>query len=137
MPTVTIRQTACCGVKELHGIQYPRTPSAAMKQILSSPGTYDYWTGQMRGGGTFNDYAVKCAFLTFTQAVSSRAVKRPPRLYGDLLKEYIEKEGLGTVEVTSTPKRNPNTSRMITHYTWAPNKAALRRWFKKNVQGGR
>lgn len=128
----------CCGCKELHYLEgIELTPKGATKFLietkeqLSSGGHYqqhyDWKTGIYTQGEWVDEEFVCPAVFIFSQAGTPLRETGDHGAYGDILKAYIDEQGLGTVTVTD-PVINENSGNIIKVYTWTVNRTALKAW---------
>lgn len=113
---IRFKDLYCCGVKEIHGIQYHH-------RFLNIPctGNYTYEPlsvleilTQVRD--LYANIGNNRPFLIFTDNDNSRK--------GEVLAVYIEEHKLGTVQ-RSQLEYNPNSGNRIVVYVWAVNAEAL------------
>lgn len=123
MVNIDLNELDCCGVGELNGIsEYPNDPRGAVIDILTDEDPSFEADDEARILAIPNK-----SHLIFTQAQRTRV-----RIsYGNRLAAYITQQRLGAV-VQSAPARSPNTGNYITVFVWALDKAAIRRWAKRN-----
>lgn len=100
--------TQCCGVREMSPIG-GKTPEQVMWEVQ--------WD--------FENSGRNCSFMFFTCS-DNRGKDEKKKSYGTVLKEFIEKEKLGTVTET-TVKLNPNSGNLLQMFMYEPNKSALKR----------
>lgn len=101
---VTLRATSCCGLGELQGITTQKDPKDALMDI---------------GGRQFSS---KRSFILFSCPTTQK--------HGKNLQEFIEREDLGKVTV-STSKKNPNSGNNLKIYLWEVDRRKFNKWFKE------
>jgi hypothetical protein len=95
----------CCGLDELHEIR-GSDPAAFFKDYQKPDGTYRRF--------------MHVANVVFTDIdVSENGSKGNNYYWGNLWKEYIQKNKLGSVK-TNRPRRNPNSGNLVKAYLWTP-----------------
>jgi hypothetical protein len=94
----------CCGLDELHDIR-GTDPAEWFKEYQNKDGSY--WRFISVANVVFTDIDQPC----------KGSVKR--YYWGDLWKDYIQKNKLGSVK-TNRPRRNPNSGNMVKAYLWTP-----------------
>lgn len=125
----------CCGLVELDGISYSKSPTNIFIDIFDCCVPCDYYT-VIADETEIKHYAedavhdkFSAAHAIFTQA--SRTRKQSG--YGFNLARYIEKNNLGTV-IASAPAKNPNTGNYIVTFVWTINHKELVRYFTKLIK---
>src|SRR3990167_6350675 len=116
--TVTVRNTGCCGLKELDNLGTEPTPEQAMTTLRQE------WRGNL----------LRCTFILFT-GVTDRVTDDHTHVrreddYGKGFANFIEEHNLGTV-VSTTSKRNPKTGNNIGAWIWTVDHAAVTAWYAK------
>ena len=101
---MTIRDTFCCGVKELDYIEY-ESSREIMQEIYESERDF--------------------AFILFTATSEMKE--------GRNLAKYIKKHKLGSV-TRSPSRINPNTHNHISVWVWSVNHNAINRWGNKHCK---
>lgn len=124
---ITYREMHCCGVKELHGLQYfHRYSRRDGHEIAAIPvSVEDFLPTALKFIKEMDRHR---PFWIYTVAGDPKAVD-----IGDRLKAVIEKNGLGTVAV-SAPEHNYNSGNLVRVYVWTV-PAAVRK-FQKEIDYG-
>lgn len=107
--TYCIGESQCCGLSEIAEIQTEGPVEETAQNI------YNSWDGQ--------------PLLVFTAVTRGKYYEKFYK-HGDRLKEFIEKNKLGTV-VTSHAKVNPNSKNTVRAYLWSVSARGFHRWAKK------
>lgn len=123
--TLELNRTRCCGLRELHGIQFGTFDPAGKEYQWSHPTPEEivwYVKGRMFAEANARD----CAFITFS---ASNEYGHDYRI-GDKLSAFIAKNRLGTVHKMK-PARNPNSGNMLKAYLWRVNREAMKKFKPK------
>lgn len=116
-----IRNTSCCGLKEIEDLQDADEPEDAVRLLLDISGTKEYSTTQHRYVPKLN---ILFSHVLFTEVIGDGG-------YGRQLSAYVKKHHLGTVVMSST-STNPNTGNRIRCYIWTIDKPAIKAWWLKH-----
>jgi len=101
-----LSETQCCGIRELNEIQDTTSAEQAVLHAAS-----DWFSDDLQR-----------AFIFYSTVEGMRGVE---------ITKYVRKNKLGTVTKMPTTL-NGNTSRMLTLWAWAVNKANFRAFWAKN-----
>lgn len=103
-----LKNTSCCGLKEYEGL------FSDPKDSLDAICEYRY-----------NKRGFNSAFILFTDTIVNGR--------GELLKLLILNLKLGTITETDAVE-NPNTSKLLKVYVFAPNDVELKKWFTNRAE---
>jgi hypothetical protein len=95
---------SCCGLDELADIR-GTDPAAWFKQHQNADGTYQRF--------------IEVANVVFTDIDVPYGASDKPYGWGNVWKDYIQKNKLGSVK-TNRPRRNPNSGNLVKAYLWTP-----------------
>ena len=116
-----LRSTACCGMRELHGLNFRNWNPVTRTSDLSPADQLVRVVSRDCFDRDTNPYCM----VLFTDIVSKYHQQ------GTLLANYIYDNELG--DIIETPvKTNPNTNNSIRAWIWTINKTKLRSWHRKN-----
>src|SRR3990167_262682 len=130
--SLEIRQTGCCGMREINNLSHETNPEGALNAFLRAL--------QKGDGPTFPDGTItRIPAINFSLVMFSGVVERVrrdhasdrPDNYGENFASLITRENLGEV-VVSTPVVNPRTNNTIRAWIWSVNRPNLASYAERN-----